>query len=214
VSAIVVGGSDGVGALIASGLQDRGWAVGMVDTGTAGYDSELGIGARFGELEGDVGPGRLVVDSHAARTPHHGPLAEMSDDEWDAACEAPLRLGWFIAVAAHDVLVHTRGRFVMVLPVGPLVGLAGQVALGAALEGLRGLVKSAARQWGGDGITVNTLAIDDGSGAARSRWPPALDRPIDARSDAASLLALIADPSFDVVTGATLVVDGGILMAP
>jgi hypothetical protein len=36
-------------------------------------------------------------------------------------------------------------------------------------------VKSAARQWGGEGITVETLAIDDGSDALGSRWAPAID---------------------------------------
>jgi NAD(P)-dependent dehydrogenase (short-subunit alcohol dehydrogenase family) len=56
---------------------------------------------------------------------------------------------------------------------------------------------------------------DAGAGARISATAgPALGRPGDAFGDIAPLLDLLADPAARFMTGATLVADGGVWMAP
>ena len=103
-----------------------------------------------------------------------------------------------------------------VLPAARLTGLPGHVADAAALEGIRGLVKSAARQWGREGITVNALTVRSHHDAldTRSRFASAIGRSVDVRADVAGVVSLLAMSDADAVTGATLGVDGGLLMLP
>jgi NAD(P)-dependent dehydrogenase (short-subunit alcohol dehydrogenase family) len=215
-SAIVTGGESGVGRLIAFGLADLGWKVAAIDRHrlTAG-----GAEAAFRKAASDLGDPRLIVHAAPAeRRIEPGPLADIGPESWDAGCEAVLREAIWCAMAARATLARSGGRLVFVLPVAQLAGVDGEVPYGAALEGLRGLAKSAARQWGSDGVTVNCLAIQtdnhEGSGASLSRWTPALGRTIDGRADVAPLISLLADEAAGVVTGATIVLDGGMVMVP
>ena len=91
----------------------------------------------------------------------------------------------------------------------------------AAIEGQRLLAKSAARQWGPDGITVNCLAPAPEQRADRRREQrrlprarprsagPATPRPTSARS-----LVFLAGDGAHFVTGETVGADGGVWMAP
>jgi 3-oxoacyl-[acyl-carrier protein] reductase len=86
-----------------------------------------------------------------------------------------------------------------------------------AVEGMRTLAKAAARQWGDAGITANCVApsLDvlgirhdaDGSVA------PALGR-VPTLSDLGTVVASMLGDAGAVVTGATITVDGGVVMAP
>jgi 3-oxoacyl-[acyl-carrier protein] reductase len=116
------------------------------------------------------------------------------------------------------VLQGRGGRIVFVTPTVALTGAAQLVPYASAVEGIRALAKSAARQWGTDGITVNCVAPPvELLGDATS--PPgleaaALGREPDARADVAPVLALLAAPGAHFVTGTTIVLDGGRVMAP
>ncbi len=74
----------------------------------------------------------------------------------------------------------------------PTTGMSGgdhYAATAATAEAVRVLVKSAARQWGADGVTVNAVAVGphlfgiDTTVAARSRWRhrPSVTGPTPAR---------------------------------
>jgi 3-oxoacyl-[acyl-carrier protein] reductase len=103
-----------------------------------------------------------------------------------------------------------------VTPTAGLTGQAGLVPYVTAVEGIRAMAKSAARQWGRDRITVNCVAPpielmveghDAPAGGPLGRAP-------SARQDVAAAIALLAGDQAAFVTGATIVVDGGIVMAP
>ncbi len=77
------------------------------------------------------------------------------------------------------------------------------------------MAKSAARQWGGLGITVNTVLVPlellaPGTASLTSFLPPPALGGLPDIADVAS--AVTAFPGG--TTGATLVVDGGSVMAP
>ena len=212
---------------LAAGLHDglvhRGHVVAQVvpvgaDGGTdigAGIDAGIGAGVSL------IGPPDLVV--HVPQVPA-GPVAlvDQTTQQWVEACEAPMAEAFAVARACRPHL-SDGARLVWVLPTVAMGGAAGYVGSAAASEGIRALAKSAARQWGPEGLTTAVLAVapelafpsDTGAGARTSATAgPALGRPGDAFGDIAPLLDLLADPAARFMTGATLVADGGVWMAP
>jgi 3-oxoacyl-[acyl-carrier protein] reductase len=204
---------------IAAGLGDHGATVATVPTGALGSraDTEAALGAVVAEH----GPLAGVV--HAAVDPiayEPVPMAEVDDARFDAVWEQTMLRGLFVLQAAH---AHLRGRGGGVVVITPVIGMAGaaeHAPYAAALEGLRILAKSAARQWGADGIRVNVLApapehvpvgVTSGELALS---PPALGGPGDARADLGPITAWLLSDGAHFLTGATLAADGGVWMAP
>ncbi len=237
----VTGGGHGLGRDLAIGLGDAGADVGVVDSDGTGPVAEAitGTGRRAIGIDGPLrargecsealaavvdalGPLDAVV--HAAIDPEAlapGPVRIIADAGWDRRCEAPLRAALGCAQAAYDALHGRGGRLVFVTPTVGLTGAAGLVPYATAVEGIRALAKSAARQWGGDGITVHCVApplelvAADGRGAPEPTiGEPALGRVPDGRADVAPVVAWLVGPAGRSVTGLTVPVDGGIVMAP
>lgn len=227
---IVAGGGAGLGRDLAVTLRAAGAAVAVVDTPfrVAGLPEGAGLAfpCTFETAEvfrealaaaaRRLGPPRLVVHTMAASAPMlPRELAEQSTDDWDTCCEAVLRRAVFCCVASHAVLRERGGRLVFVLPLGAVMGAPGYAAFSAAVEGIRGAAKSAARRWGAAGITVNCIVVAAGEppASAASRWEPALG-PVDPAPDVADVLTLLASDRGGHLTGATLMVDGGLVMVP
>jgi 3-oxoacyl-[acyl-carrier protein] reductase len=132
----------------------------------------------------------------------------LSDTDWDAAWEQPMR-----DVIGALAEAHRSGarRIVVVVPTTAMSGGALHTHVAAPAEAIRVLVKSAARQWGADGITVNAVAVspelvldhpelaDPGSLA-----PPALDG-----DDPSAVIAFLASEAAGDLTGQTVTVDRG-----
>jgi 3-oxoacyl-[acyl-carrier protein] reductase len=153
------------------------------------------------------------------------PLVEVDDDTFARWCEQPVRdfLQWLQWV--HPRLRERNGTVVLVAPTVSQEGATGLVPYTTAVEGQRLLAKSAARQWAGDGITVlivaprlDALLVDttplEGSDAARTA--PVLDR---TSYDPAAVAVLVSTlvgsaPAARSMSGSTIAVDGGSLMAP
>ena len=148
------------------------------------------------------------------------PFHEVDDDRWDAVWEQTLRDAIDVLQTGYRAMRDAGGAFVVVTPV---VGMSGAAELGpysAAVEGVRLLAKSAARQWGADGVRVNCLApapehvpIGVGSGAL-ALSPPALGGPGDIERDLGPIVAWLLSEDAHFVTGVTLCADGGVWMAP
>ena len=126
----------------------------------------------------------------------------------------------FVLQAGYAQMSGRGGRFVFVTPTIAMSGAEQLVPYTAAAEGQRLLAKSAARQWGADGITVNCLApapelVPVGvASMAVSLAPPALGRPGDAETDLGPVAVYLLSEAGAFVTGVTLCADGGVWMAP
>jgi 3-oxoacyl-[acyl-carrier protein] reductase len=89
----------------------------------------------------------------------------------------------------------------------------------AAVEGVRAMAKSAARQWGAQGISVNCVSVPlellapAHAGHTSFLPPPARVRD-DPVADVAGAVEFLCSPSARGISGATLLVDGGAVMAP
>jgi NAD(P)-dependent dehydrogenase (short-subunit alcohol dehydrogenase family) len=238
---LVTGGAHGLGRDLVLGLADAGAAVAVVDrTGTAAvvdaitsagrpavgvdgpFETRDDASAVFAVAVAALGPLDAVI--HASVDPGAlvaAPIVATDDTEWDLRCEAPLRAALACAQAAFDRLGDRGGRLLFVTPTVSLTGAAELIPYTTALEGIRALAKSAARQWGTHRITVNCVApplellAADGRAAPEPMiGEPALGREPDGRIDVAGVVAWLAGPDAACVTGMTVVVDGGIVMAP
>jgi 3-oxoacyl-[acyl-carrier protein] reductase len=207
---IVTGGGSGIGRGIALGLEDAGATVAVVDRPV---ESRADAKWAFADAAASVGPVDAVV--HAAVDPDalvSAQLAETDDASWDRRCEGVLRTALWCCQAAVSAFGERGGRIVLVTPTVGLTGGAGLAPYAAAVEGMRALAKSAARQWASHGITVNCVAPRVELMGTESA--DAATRPTHVRTDIAPVVAtLLADPA-RLVTGATVVVDGGLVMAP
>jgi NAD(P)-dependent dehydrogenase (short-subunit alcohol dehydrogenase family) len=149
-----------------------------------------------------------------------GPLLEMSYDTWRTRFRVNLD-GAFLCLQRAARRMNGGGRIVCVTSVHehtPRVGSADYVA---AKHGLGGLVKTAAMELAGRGITVNAVAPgeiatpltgqEDVDPATEQRPGLPLRRPGDAR-EVAAVIAFLCSPASSYVTGSSYVVDGGLLL--
>lgn len=119
---------------------------------------------------------------------------------------------------AHSALTQHAGRIVLVVPTIGIAGAAGEVGYTTAIEGIRAMAKSAARQWCSHGVTVNLVA------APVSLFAPGVDAShltAPAFCDDHTLIhSLVETTKFllrrdlDHLVGATIVADGGSVMVP
>lgn len=148
-------------------------------------------------------------------------LADVDDAEWDLAAEAPIREAMAVLQRAYSTMAGRGGSIVVVVPSIALTGGPGLAPFAAAAEGIRLLMKSAARQWGQRGIRVNAVALPVAAWAVEqpdehvlpSKFGPSLPE-ADLLRDASDAIALLADERARGITGATIIVDAGTLMVP
>ena len=178
-----------------------------------------------------VARGLAVDDSFAAGTPDAavvviGPpthssaraLVDLDAGEWRASVDDVIAAAMGSLQAAYAALSPDGGSIVVVTPTIAFAGAAGLVPYVTAVEGVRAMAKSAARQWAADGVTVNVVAVPIAAlapdVASLTHLPaPALGSVDVVAAAAASIAFLIAEASAGI-TGATVVADGGSVMTP
>lgn len=206
---VVIGATDTAKDL-AEGL--RGRSGGLRHPSPSRHD-RAGYQATFAAAATGLGSIDLVVFAHAhKRALSAVTIAETSEADWIDACESTLDAAYRCAQAAHPHLAASGGQLVFVVPTISMTGAAGFCAYAAAAEGIRALAKGMAKTWGHDGIRVNTIALGFSGFAdteAMSLVPPALGV-ANVQADIAPAIALLSSPDAHFITGATLVLDGGI----
>jgi NAD(P)-dependent dehydrogenase (short-subunit alcohol dehydrogenase family) len=236
----VVNAGVDIGSAVATGLAGLGRAVAWLDDGAgppaceppaavarvaADFSSRATLAAAFDQAVQALGvPGQVVVSVLPLAALRPGPIGALDAGAWRASCDAAMK-GVLHALQAGFALMRERGGSIVV--VGPSLSLPGApqlVALSAAVEGQRGLVKSSARQWGRHGVTVNWIAAApralspafDGLPLAVKPDPVmvALGRPMALAAEVSPVIAFLGSPAGRAMTGSTLLVDGGEWMVP
>ncbi len=211
---VVVVGDGPLTADLADGLGSRGYRVAPLavrEVSRAMFTDALQ------RAHDELGSIDLIVHAHAhPLAARAGTIADLAERDWIDACESTLDAAYRLGQAAHPFLAASHGHLVFLVPTIALTGAAGYAAFATAAEGIRALAKGMAKTWGHDHITVNTIAYAFAADPATTRMslvPPALGRLPIAETDIAPVIALFDSPDAHFVTGATLVLDGGIWTA-
>jgi NAD(P)-dependent dehydrogenase (short-subunit alcohol dehydrogenase family) len=186
--------------------------------------SECDVAALSEACVDRFGPPTVLVNNAGVNATYDA--VEMTEDEWDRFFAIDLKAAW---LAAKHVLPHMkragRGAIVNVSSLHGFATLDGFFPYAAAKSGLVGLTRSLALDYGPHGIRVNVVApgfvrtrlvqesidrADDRQAAeAAMVGGVALGRIGDPR-EIASVVRFLASDEASYVTGASLLVDGGL----
>jgi NAD(P)-dependent dehydrogenase (short-subunit alcohol dehydrogenase family) len=184
---------------------------------TRSADVQPAIAALAGELGG------LDVLINNAGRGAMTPFLDIELAEWRDVVDVNLTGAFLAAQAAARQMVDsgTRGRIVNVTSVHEHVPLEGATPYVVSKHGLGGLTKSMALELAQHGITVNSVAPgeiatpmtgqEDVDPHTKQRPGIPAGRPGDAR-EVAELVAYLASPEAAYTTGASYVIDGGLLL--
>ena len=241
-TAVVTGGSRGIGRAICLELARRGANVVFSYAGnTAAAEKtlaelkELGVEARA--IQGNVADpaaAKTLIDTavkelggihilvNNAGITRDGLAMAMKEDDFDAVIETNLKGAFLCMKAAIRPMMKARyGRIVNMSSVVALRGNPGQVNYCASKAGLIGMTKSLAKEMGARGITVNAVAPGYISTDMTAALPDAARQAMlstipvgraGSPEDVAAAVAFLASEEAGYITGQVLSVDGGMGM--
>ena len=239
--ALVTGASRGIGRAIALALGKQGAMVAGTATSEAGAAQIQGAlhaanikglglvldvnnAAQCETIIGTVQKalGAITILVNNAGITRDNLLLRMKDEEWDDIMSTNLKSVYRLSkLVIRPMLKARSGRIINITSVVGVMGNAGQTNYAAAKAGMIGFSKALAREVGGRNITVNCVApgfIDtDMTRAldANQRGTLIAQIPLGrlgAAEDVAGAVAFLASPAAAYITGATLHVNGGMLM--
>ena len=171
--------------------------------------------------------GRLDVLINNAQASASGvTLADHTTEQFDLALYSGLYATFYYMKACYPYLKETKGSVINFASGAGLFGNYGQCAYAAAKEGVRGLTRVAATEWGKDGINVNivcplawTAQLENFEKAypdafkANVHMPP-MGHYGDSELEIGRVCVQLASPDFKYMTGETLTLEGGMGQRP
>lgn len=238
-SAIVTGGTRGIGRAVARALAAHGGSVlivGLNEENGARTCAEIeAAGGRACFLRADVKDRRSMNEMAAYAADRFGSvdilcsnagifpstlIEEMTEQEWDDVLAVNLKGTYFAVQSCLPYMQRQRrGRIVLTSSItGPVTGFPGWAHYGATKAGMLGFMRSAALELAKYGITVNAVL----PGNIRTEGLSNLGEDYVRRMEQSIPLGKLGDPE-DVayaalflasdeakyITGQTLIVDGG-----
>ncbi|AWV33495.1 3-oxoacyl-[acyl-carrier-protein] reductase [Paenibacillus sp. FSL H7-0716] len=241
-TALVTGGSRGIGRSIALALAEHGVKVAVNYAGSEAAAQEtvariVELGSEGIAVRGDVGNseqaenlvkevlntwGRIDIVVNNAGITRDNLIMRMKEEEFDQVIETNLK-GVFncLKAATRPMMKQRYGRIINISSVVGVTGNPGQANYSAAKAGVIGLTKASARELSSRGITVNCIApgfIDTDmtrelSEEVRSELEKGIPLARLGRpEEIAMAVVFLASEGAAYMTGQTLHVDGGMYM--
>ena len=171
--------------------------------------------------------GRIDVLINNAQASASGvTLSDHTTEQFDLALYSGLYATFYYMKACYPYLKETKGSVINFASGAGLFGNFGQCAYAAAKEGIRGLTRVAATEWGKDGINVNvvcplawTAQLENFEKAypdafkANVKMPP-MGHYGDVEKEIGRVCVQLASPDFKYMSGETLTLEGGMGQRP
>lgn len=171
--------------------------------------------------------GRIDVLINNAQASASGvTLENHTTEQFDLAIYSGLYATFYYMQACYPYLKETKGTVINFASGAGLFGNYGQCAYAAAKEGIRGLSRVAATEWGKDGINVNivcplawTAQLEQFQNAypeafkANVKMPP-MGHYADAETEIGRACVQLASPDFKYMSGETITLEGGLGLRP
>jgi 3-oxoacyl-[acyl-carrier protein] reductase len=241
-TALVTGGSRGIGRAIAIRLAEQGADVAFTYKGNASAAAEAvslveAQGRRAVAIQGDASRvetaeavvkavletfGKIDILVNNAGVTRDDLMMRMSEAAWREVLETNLFGAFYMTKAVTRPMLKARsGRIINITSVSGQAGQTGQANYSAAKAGLIGLTKASARELASRSITVNAVAPGFVLTELTRDLPEALKDEITSRtplgrfgetSEVANAVAFLASDEAGYITGQILAVDGGLVM--
>ncbi len=153
-------------------------------------------------------------------------LVDHTKEDFDKAVYSGLYATFFYMKHAFPYLKETQGSVVNFASGAGLFGRDGQSSYAAAKEGIRGMSRVAATEWGPEGVRVNVvcpLAMTEGLAQWKEAYPDLFQKTIqgiplgrfaDAEKDIGRVCVFLASEEASYVTGETITLQGGSGLRP
>ena len=153
-------------------------------------------------------------------------LIEHTKEDFDLAINSGLYATFFYMREAYPYLKESKGSVINVASGAGLFGKPGQSSYAAAKEGIRGLSRVAATEWGPDGVRVNMiapLAMTESLKEWKENYPELFQKTIqgiplgrfaDPMQDIGRVCVFLASDDASYVTGETITLQGGSGLRP
>ncbi|MBQ6846929.1 MAG: SDR family oxidoreductase [Oscillospiraceae bacterium] len=171
--------------------------------------------------------GRIDVLINNAQASASGvAIAEHTTEQFNLAMYSGLYATFYYMKACYPYLKETKGSVINFASGAGLFGNYGQCSYAAAKEGIRGLSRVAATEWGKDGINVNVvcpLAWTAQLEQFKNAYPEAFEKNVhmppmghfgDSELEIGRVCVQLAHPDFKYMTGETLTLEGGLGQRP
>lgn len=233
-TALVTGGSAGIGATTARALKDAGYNVVVNnlfdDDITKDFTKETGIPAYIWDVtdfEGCKEGVNKIIAEHGsidvlvnnAGIIKDAMLHKMDPDKWNSVINVNLNSAYNMCHAViENMRANKYGRIVSIGSVNGLAGQMGQANYSATKAGIIGFSKALAREGARKGITVNVVAPGYVNTAMMQGIPDDVMEKILAEvpvgrlaepEEIARAVVFLADEQSGFITGETLSVNGG-----